>query len=286
MKKAAVLGHPIDHSLSPVLHNAGYQALELDHWEYGRYDCQAEELPALIDSLGKEYQGFSVTMPAKFAALEYATIISARARAIGSANTLLRQKDGSWFADNTDVDGVKACIDQLNIDNPNTALIIGAGGTARPAFWALASSGISTIYIMNRTNKEEEFLSLAHAAGNIQCIFLSYKDPVPQVDLVISTVPSAVLEGQEERFAIAPVIDVIYNPWPTPLIQVARKKGYQTVGGHIMLIAQAYGQFKLFTGHNPPCEAMWDALVNAVPDLRQAREEGTLGSCPQYRTKD
>lgn len=93
--KAAVLGKPITHSKSPVLHNAGYKALGLLDWSYGSFECDATQLPELVTGLSEEYVGFSVTMPAKFAALEFATEATTRAQLIGSANTLVRI-DSGW----------------------------------------------------------------------------------------------------------------------------------------------------------------------------------------------
>ena len=93
--RAAVLGSPIAHSLSPVLHSAGYEAAGLDGWEYERIECTAEQLPDIVGNADESYRGFSVTMPGKFAALEFADEVTDRARAIGSANTLVREtRDG------------------------------------------------------------------------------------------------------------------------------------------------------------------------------------------------
>lgn len=110
--RAAVLGQPIGHSRSPVLHNAGYAALGLDHWAYDRFDCDADALPGLVGGADLSYRGFSVTMPAKFAALAFADESTERARRIGSANTLVRTDTG-WRADNTDVDGIRGALAEL-----------------------------------------------------------------------------------------------------------------------------------------------------------------------------
>ena len=105
VRRAAVLGSPVSHSRSPQLHLAAYRALGLDDWTYDRIECTAKELPALVGSFGPEWVGVSVTMPGKFAALEFADERTARAELVGSANTLVRTGSG-WRADNTDVDGV------------------------------------------------------------------------------------------------------------------------------------------------------------------------------------
>lgn len=144
MPRAAVLGKPIAHSLSPVLHNAGYAALSLSDWEYARFEVTAEELPRFLDEAPEDFRGFSVTMPGKFAALEYASQCTERAELIGSANTLVRIDDG-WRADNTDAEGVLGALNALLGDKtPHAALLIGSGGTARPALWGLPSGAFVT----------------------------------------------------------------------------------------------------------------------------------------------
>ena len=111
--KAAVLGSPVEHSLSPILHGAGYEAAELEGWSYERIECDADQLPGIVGGAGEEYRGFSVTMPGKFAALQFADDVSERAQAIGSANTLVRLDGGRWRADNTDCEGIDGALDQL-----------------------------------------------------------------------------------------------------------------------------------------------------------------------------
>lgn len=267
--RAAVLGTPIEHTRSPILHNAGYAALGFDHWEYSRFECSAEALPGLVNSLDESYRGFSVTMPAKFAALQFATEKTERARLIGSANTLVRTEQG-WRADNTDVDGIRGALAELMkgaglVDK--RAVVIGSGGTARPAIWALLEAGVSHIAVVNRTDRTSELATLFDAFPTT----LSYTGTVEGIaaettkaDVIISAVPSVAIEGLEEQIAHAPVFDVIYDPWPTPLIQMARARNYPAVGGHIMLAHQAYGQFEQFTGVEAPREAMREALESSL----------------------
>ena len=151
MFRAAVIGSPISHSRSPVLHNAGYQALGLEG-HYGAIDCTAEQLPAVVGGADPAFVGFSVTMPCKFAALSYADTATKRATAIGSANTLVRC-DGMWCADNTDVDGVGGALDTLGVPTPHRVVMVGAGGTARAVVWALGFRGCQEVVILNRSNR-------------------------------------------------------------------------------------------------------------------------------------
>ncbi|BAC18555.1 shikimate-5-dehydrogenase [Corynebacterium efficiens YS-314] len=263
--RAAVLGQPIGHSRSPVLHNAGYAALGLDDWAYDRFDCDADALPGLVGGADLSYRGFSVTMPAKFAALAFADEATERARRIGSANTLVRTATG-WRADNTDVDGIRGALVELLgggelVDK--RAVVVGGGGTARPAIWALLEAGVSHITVINRSDRTGELSELVDAFPAT----LSYLPLEGGVEaettaaaVVISTVPSAAIEGLEGKLAHAPVLDVIYDPWPTPLVTVARSRNIPAVGGHVMLAHQAYGQFEQFTGHPAPRDAMRAAL--------------------------
>ncbi|AZA13676.1 shikimate dehydrogenase [Corynebacterium choanae] len=269
LRQAAVLGDPIDHSLSPVLHNAGYAALGLSNWHYDRMRCTGEMLPKLVSTAPQRFVGYSVTMPAKFAALAFASEASARARIIGSANTLLRRDDDSWFADNTDCDGISGALAGLGIDHdhpPQRAVIIGAGGTARPAVYALAALGASVITLINRRDRSAEFVDLQQQIDS-ELAMASFAD-VPALcaaaDVVISTVPSQAVAGIAPEIVQAPLLDVIYHPWPTPLVAQAVATDIPVVGGHVMLAHQAYSQFTLFTGQKAPHQAMWEALTAAL----------------------
>lgn len=128
VRRAAVLGKPIAHSKSPLLHLAAYRALGLTEWTYERIECTGEQLPGLVSSLGEEWVGLSVTMPGKFAALEFATERTERAVRIGSANTLVRLDDG-WRADCTDVDGVSGALRSAGVGDLSdaSAVVVGSG---------------------------------------------------------------------------------------------------------------------------------------------------------------
>lgn len=273
MPRAAVLGQPIAHSMSPILHTAGYRALGLDDWSYSRIEANGEALPGIVQSADEDFRGFSVTMPGKFAALNLATEVTERAQLMGSANTLVRI-DGGWRADNTDTEGVQGALNELlgraedsrmadSMAPGKRALLIGSGGTARPALWALAQRGITHVDLLNRSDRREELRNLTDALG-IHIEPLSYQDNIEAIalkaEVIISTVPSDALGGHEFSLAHAPVLDVIYDPWPTPLTVHAAADGYPTVGGHRMLAYQSFSQFEQYTGHEAPRDAMFAAL--------------------------
>lgn len=271
--RAAVLGSPIAHSLSPVLHTAGYAAAGLGEWDYTRIECTAAELPRVVGEAGTEFRGFSVTMPCKFAALEFADEVTARARAIGSANTLVRTGDG-WRADNTDCEGLQAALAELTLGEPvRRAVVVGAGGTARPALWALRELGAEQVTVVNRSDRSAE---LAPLTEGMDVRFVDYTADLAalttEADAVISTVPSAALGEYVNALAHAPVLDVIYDPWPTPLAVRAASHGYRTVGGLVMLAGQSYSQFEQFTGVEAPRAEMRAALFAHVAARRAEAE--------------
>ncbi|WP_280201986.1 shikimate dehydrogenase [Nocardia cyriacigeorgica] len=264
VRKAAVLGSPIAHSRSPQLHLAAYRALGLP-WTYERIECTAEQLPGLVDGLGPEWVGLSVTMPGKEAALAYATERTERAELVGSANTLLRI-DGGWRADCTDVDGVLGALRGGGVAALSEAMVLGAGGTARPALLALAELGATAVTIVVRdAGRAASAVDLAHRLG-LTATVIGF-DPAAvgaaaaRSGAAVSTVPPAAAAVVADVVAAVPVVlDAIYNPWPTPLAEAVVRAGQTVVSGLDMLINQAYGQVEQFTGRPAPREAMAAAL--------------------------
>src|SRR6478735_7467754 len=142
--RAAVLGSPVAHSLSPALHRAGYAAAGLTGWEYQRIECDAATLPGLVAGSGPEWAGFSVTMPGKSAAASMADQRSARVAALGVANTLVR-RDGGWLAENTDADGLIGALRAAGAPAPKRVLLLGGGGTAASVIAALSELGTDDV---------------------------------------------------------------------------------------------------------------------------------------------
>lgn len=266
VRRAAVLGSPVGHSRSPDLHLAAYRALGLTSWTYDRIECDAEQLPSVVGGLGPEWVGVSVTMPGKFAALEYADTATGRARMIGAANTLVRIDEG-WLADNTDVDGVAGALREAEIEpTGGTAVVVGAGGTARPSIVALASLGVAALTVVARdAGRAQPAVELAQSIG-LPVDVMSLDDPVlttvcESASVLVSTIPAEGAEPYAEALATAPaILDVIYHPWPTTLAGFAAARGSKVVGGLDMLLNQAYTQVELFTGMPAPREAMAAAL--------------------------
>jgi shikimate dehydrogenase len=256
-----VLGSPIAHSRSPQLHLAAYRALGLDGWTYDRIDCTAQQLPALVAGFGPEWIGVSVTMPGKFAALEFADDATERAVLVGSANTLVRTATG-WHADNTDVDGVVGALGTVH----GPGMVIGSGGTAPAAVVALAHLGVAAVTIAARSAaKAAPLVELAERVGMTGrwCALDSAElaDSAAAAAAVVSTIPADAAAAYAHVLAGAPVLlDAIYDPWPTPLAAAVAARGGQVISGLEMLLNQAFAQVELFTGSPAPKEAMRAAL--------------------------
>lgn len=266
-RRAAVLGSPVSHSRSPDLHRAAYRALGLVDWTYDRLECTADQLPALVGSMGPEWVGVSVTMPGKFAALDFASTATDRARLIGAANTLVHAMPG-WHADNTDVDGVSGALRAAGIDPAGrAAVVVGAGGTARPAIVALASMGVSSVTVVARDRRRAkgvrdlaERVGVAVSAAGFDHPALA--DICADASVLVSTIPADGAAAHTSSLAQAPaILDVIYHPWPTALAAAAQRRGSTVISGLQMLLHQAFTQVELFTGHPAPREAMAAALV-------------------------
>ncbi|MFD6565983.1 shikimate dehydrogenase [Micromonospora profundi] len=267
-----MLGKPIAHSLSPVIHTAGYVAAGLTGWSYTRIECAAAELPALVAGLGPEWAGLSVTMPGKEAALAVADAASPVAAAVGAANTLVRRPDGSWYADNTDVGGMVHVLTDAGVRAGAAMTVLGAGGTARAALAAAARLACSSVTVAaRRPEAVDELRQVADALG-IALNAGAWVDAPRHLaaDVVVSTVPAGVGDPLADAVTWSPgavFFDAVYDPWPTPLAASALSAGLRVVSGLDLLLAQALGQFEQFTGVTAPVEAMRAALRQATGRL-------------------
>lgn len=273
--KAAVLGKPVEHSLSPVLHEAAYAALGLADWSYERIEMDAAGLPGFLRGCGPEWAGFSVTMPGKRAALEFATDAMPRAIAAGAANTLVRNGSG-WFADCTDIDGVTGalrCAGGFIATAGSTGVILGAGGTASATVVAFAALGVERARLVVRDPARAGETLAAAERASIDTEVVTWADAdfgkiAADAPVLVSTVPAAAVAGQAEHLAAARcVLDVVYHPWPTPLADAVAARGGRIATGLDMLLHQAFGQVEQITGRPAPREAMRDALRSATGNV-------------------
>jgi shikimate dehydrogenase len=263
--RAAVLGSPVAHSLSPVLHSAAYAALGLDGWHYDAHECDEAGLAGFVDGLGPEWAGLSLTMPLKRVALEVARDVSPLAAAVGAAVLT----GGRRHADNTDVAGV---VEALRGARPGgRAVVLGAGGTAQATLAALRELGIvDTTVLVRSTARTGELRAAADRLGVAPQITDGLLDPararaaLADADVVVSTLPRGGADGLTDVRPGAVVLDVVYAPWPTPFAAAAEAAGARVVGGLEMLLHQAVAQVELMTGLTPPVDVMRDALDAAV----------------------
>jgi shikimate dehydrogenase len=261
MRKAAVIGRPVSHSLSPVLHRAAYAALELTDWTYDPLDIGAEDLPVLVAGLGDEWVGFSVTMPCKQAAVDVADEIAPLPRLLHAANTLLRTGAG-WRAENTDVTGVGMALQLAGAETVDSAVIIGAGGTAGAAAVALSSLGARHVEVAVRDPSRAGDVTRVLQVLGVSAEVTRLSETALDAPLVVSTVP---IDAQPDLLPLPwragqTVLDVLYAPWPTPLAQRVREVGGTVVDGLEVLFWQATEQVELMTGRPAPIEAMRAAL--------------------------
>lgn len=265
--KAAVLGSPIAHSLSPVLHGAGYAALGLDDWTYQAIECDEAGLADLVTSLGPDWAGLSLTMPLKRTVLPLLDHLDPLAVATGGANTVVFRPDGR-YGYNTDVQGIVDALTEAGAAAPASVTILGAGATACSALAALPELGVSAADVMVRDPARAVGVLAAAERLHLRVRLREFDgrqtgpdhpDPLP--GLLISTVPARAADPFAERIvatglAPAAVLDVVYDPWPTRLAEAAAAAGAMVASGFAMLLHQAAAQLELMTGKPAPLRAM------------------------------
>jgi shikimate dehydrogenase len=271
-RRCAVLGSPISHSLSPVIHNAGFAAAALPGWSYVAIECAEAGMAALVDGLGPQWSGLSVTMPLKAEALRLSSAASPVALATGAANTLVRRDDG-WFADNTDVSGMVRVLRDAGLRPSPSVTVLGGGGTCRAALGAAAQLGATEVTVVTRRPEVRDELRPAAEALGIRLVGGGWADAAAlfRADAVISTVPKGAADHLAVQVDWRPgtvLFDAIYDPWPTPLAAAAAASGVPVVSGLDLLLAQALGQFEQFTGVTPAPEAAMRAALLAAATLR------------------
>ncbi|MEO3803741.1 shikimate dehydrogenase [Nonomuraea sp. B1E8] len=267
--RAAVLGSPIGHSLSPYLHRAAYQAMGLDGWSYEAFECDEARLPGLLAELvpvrGREFggddawAGLSLTMPLKRAVLPLLDTVSEVAVEVGGANTVVF-RDGLRHGDNTDVHGIKQALAEAGVAAPCSAAVLGGGATAASTLAALRDLGLFQATLLVRdparageTAQVAERLGVSLAVETFDKI-----EAATRVDLVVSALPGGAADAFAGRLARVPALfDVVYSPWPTRAAAAVKEAGGTVVGGFAMLLHQAVRQVELMTGRSDvPVEAM------------------------------
>jgi shikimate dehydrogenase len=260
-----VCGWPVAHSRSPAMHNAALAAVGLADWEYLRLPLPPElfaETVRALPPLG--FRGVNVTIPHKEAALALADEASAAARAIGAANTLTFERDGAILADNTDAPGLLEALRERLDPAGRSALVLGAGGAARAAVWALVQAG-ARVEVWNRT--PERAAALAAELGARAVTAPGYPEIVinaTSVGLEPNIDPFKALPLKADTFeAGSCVIDMVYGPAETRFLRAARSRGARVIDGLEILIAQGVASFERWTGKMAPRQAMRGAITKS-----------------------
>lgn len=272
MTWAAVIGSPIEHSLSPVIHRAAWAQLGIDGWEYRRLEQDADSLPRFIGGLGGDCAGLSVTMPCKQAVMPLLDAIDPLASAVGAVNTVV-PSSGVLAGFNTDVTGIASAIrracSQANRALPTSAVVLGARATASSALAALGELGIVTSTVAaRRFGGPGSVVAASSRLGvSIDQVLWSDRDAVLRAvsgaDLVISTLPAGVGDPLAEQMSVREgqvLLDVVYSPRETALCSAFERKGGIVAEGTDMLVFQAAAQVQLMTGHSPKTDVMRGAL--------------------------
>jgi shikimate dehydrogenase len=279
MTRCAVLGDPIEHSLSPVLHRAAYAFLGLD-WTYDAARVAAGDLAAYVDGLGAEWRGLSLTMPLKREVVPLLTSRDAWTEMSGAANTVLLDEAGGRHGLNTDVPGAEAALARATQDHLRTAIVLGGGATATSVLLALAERGLerATVAVREPARAADTLTAVARhpQPPELTVVPLAGLEGVA-ADVVVSTVPAeAQTEAVLDAVLDVPVVfDVVYDSWPTPLAARALARGRTVVSGLDLLVWQAVDQVRAMTGRfDVPVEAMRAAGESALAERVERRRSG------------
>ena len=281
---AAVIGSPIAHSLSPVIHRAAWEQLGIDGWEYRRAEVTEESLPTFIGQLDESFCGLSVTMPCKQAVMPLLDAIDPLASAVGAVNTVVPSA-GMLAGFNTDVTGIASAIrracSRSGVSVPSSALVLGARATASSALAALCELGITTTTVAaRRFGGPGSVISAASRLGvSVEQVMWSDVSAVAsaaaRADVLISTLPAGVADPIASRLAPREgqvLLDVIYSPRDTALRTTFEKAGGVVAEGTDMLVYQGAAQVQLMTGRSPDPAVMRHALEAELE--RRARAAG------------
>lgn len=268
-----IFGYPVEHTLSPFMHNAAFEALGLDYC-YIPFSVRPEDLNISVGAIkALNIRGVNITIPHKETIIPYLDELDREAELIGAVNTVLN-KDGRLIGYNTDGRGFVRSIREEGGITPKgkRIMIIGAGGAARAISFSLANEDVEKIFINDIiSDKAKELSSAVRRKTSTETIYIKdFKEGVGEVDILINATPLGM--KKEDPLPIPPeflssgilVYDIVYNPPETPLIREAKKKGAKTLGGLGMLLYQGALSFKIWTGQEPPIEVMRKALENKI----------------------
>lgn len=273
MRKAFVIGHPIKHSRSPLIHGTWLAEHGIDG-SYEAIDVAPDALPAFVARLrAGEFAGGNVTIPHKEAVFALCDSVDPLAKTIGAVNTLVRQPDGRIHGFNTDYMGFLGNLEQSTpgwAEGLERAIVLGAGGAARAILVALREQGVPEIVLLNRTPEKAEALAKEIPGPFVSGALADYARYAPGAGLLVNTSSIGMHGTRFENLDLrllpkrALVTDIVYVPLVTPLLSDARALGLATVDGLGMLLHQAVPGFEAWFGVRPEVTASLRAKVEAT----------------------
>ncbi|MEV5980570.1 shikimate dehydrogenase [Streptomyces sp. NPDC052114] len=268
-RRAAVLGSPIAHSLSPVLHRAAYAELGLSDWTYDRFEIDEAALPGFVEGLGSDWAGLSLTMPLKRAIIPLLDEVSETAASVEAVNTVVFGEDGRRRGDNTDIPGMVAALRERGIEQVESAAILGAGATASSALAALARICTGEVVAYVRSDARAAEMRQWGERLDVEVRTEAWDDAKEALSapLVIATTPAGTTDALSSAVPERPatLFDVLYDPWPTALAARWSAYGGAVVSGLDLLVHQAVLQVEQMTGRAPaPLDAMRKAGEHAL----------------------
>lgn len=253
-RKLSVLGSPIEHSKSPVIHTAAYRVLGLN-WAYERNEIRKGGLAPFVEQLGTEWLGLSLTMPLKEEAFRLSESQDRAASVTRAVNTLVRTETG-WAGYNTDVFGIVQAVHQANIGEIKVALVIGSGATATSAVAAISQLAPGAVLLVWARNKETraELVAFAKQLGLKAKVATRLKAAATRANLTIATLPGGALDETSAKLSKfggfkprGAILDVAYEPWPSKFAAAWQSNGRTIISGLEMLLWQAVAQIRIFT---------------------------------------
>ena len=276
--KFAVLGSPIAHSKSPLIHAAAYRVLG-ENWDYSRFEVAKGGLKRFVENDGAGFTGFSLTMPLKEEAFSFADVTDDISKSTKASNTLVRVGD-LWHAFNTDVFGITQAVSQTISVPINVSLIIGSGATATSAMSAIArlAPGSSVLVLARNKTTRLPLIDFGRSLGLQVSSARRLVSAVKKAQVTISTLPGGAMDGAAKKIAASRffkpsgvLLDVAYHPWPSQLANAWQMKNQKVVSGLEMLIWQAIAQIRIFKTGNPETELPNEIAV--VQAMRIALDE-------------
>lgn len=270
-KLTGLIGDPIEHTLSPYMHNAGFSYCDLDYI-YVPFQVQREQLKkAIIGAQSLGIEGFNVTIPHKIEVIKYMDALHENAKLIGAVNTI--KFDDEIMGYNTDGLGAIRAIEEIEKIKNKKIIILGAGGASRAISFQTILNGAGRLIIANRTHEKALKLTkdlMDKLDADVKAIGLGeeLKHEIKDADILINTTPLGMypninqqpLVTKEMMHEALIVNDIIYNPLETKLLKEAKNAGAKTISGIKMLIYQGIESFKIWTGVEPPVKVFEDAL--------------------------